>query len=120
MSAVVGIGWAGLAAGTEISVIADSTLEAVATDVQRLRHTQRTITVNTVMESVVCSRACGIDNRIVDGDEAVAWVDELRVWNAGLAVVPVWAVEALMADTIDVLITAIANSLVRKVTARLK
>lgn len=117
---VVNIGWAGLAAGTEIGVIADSALVAVAADVQRLRGTQRSITVNAVVECGIRNRACVVDNRLVDRDESVAWVDELRIWNAGLAVVPVWAVKALVANTIDVLVTAIADSLVRNIASRVE
>lgn len=117
---VVDVGWAGLAAGTEISVIADSALIAVAADVQRLRGTQRPITVNTVVESGIRNRACVVDNRLVDRDEAVAWVDELRIWNAGLAVVPVWAVKALVTNTIDVLVTTITDSLVRNIASRVE
>lgn len=44
-----------------------------------------------------------IVKRFVDGDESVAWVDEVGIWHAGGAEVPVWAVEALMANTVDVL-----------------
>lgn len=116
---VVDIGWASLAAGTEIGVIADSALVTVAADVQRLGGTQRSITVNTVVERGIGKRTCAVDNRLVDGNEAVAWVDELCVWNAGLAVVPVWAVEALVANTIDVLVTTITDGLVRNIASRL-
>jgi hypothetical protein len=114
---VVDIVWASLAAGTEISVVTDSALIAVTADIQRLRCTQRSVTVNTVVERGIRRRSCVVANRLVDGDEAVAWVDELRVGNAGLAVVPVWAVEALVADTIDVLVTAIADGLVRNIAS---
>lgn len=44
-----------------------------------------------------------IIERLVDGDESVAWVDEAGIWHAGGAEVPVWAVEALVANTIDIL-----------------
>lgn len=117
---VVDIAWAGLATGTEISVVTDSALIAVAADVQRLRRTQRPITVDTVVERSVRNATCVVDNRLVDGHEAVAWVDELRVGNAGLAVVPVWAVEALVANTVDVLVTAITDSLVRNIASRVE
>jgi hypothetical protein len=120
MGPVVDIGWAGLAAGTEISVIADSALVAVTADVQGLRGTQWTITVNTVVERGSRHRACVVGNRLVDGNEAVAWVDELGIWNAGLAVVPVWAVKALVTNAVDVLVTTIADGLVRDIASRVE
>lgn len=61
-----------------------------------------------------------VNNRLVDWNEAVARVDELRIWNAGLAVVPVWAVKALVANTVDVLVTTITDSLVRDVASRVE
>ena len=61
-----------------------------------------------------------VDNRLVDGNEAVAWVDELRIWNAGLAVIPVWAVKTLVANTIDVLVTAVTDGLVRNIASRVE
>jgi len=50
----------------------------------------------------------------------MAWVDELRIGNAILAIIPVWAIKTLMTDTIDVLVTAVAYSLVRDIAARIK
>jgi hypothetical protein len=50
----------------------------------------------------------------------MAWVDELRIGNAILAIIPVWAIKTLMTDTIDVLVTAVADSLVRDIAARIK
>jgi len=50
----------------------------------------------------------------------VAGVNEAGVCNASRAVVPIWAVEALVADTIDVLVTTIADGIVGGVAARSK
>jgi hypothetical protein len=44
-------------------------------------------------------------------------VDKARVCNASCAKIPVWAIEALVTDTIDVLVTSIANSVVASVAA---
>jgi hypothetical protein len=44
-----------------------------------------------------------IAERFVNRDESVAWVNEAGIWHAGRAEVPVWAVEALVTNTIDVL-----------------
>jgi hypothetical protein len=45
-------------------------------------------------------------------------VDELGVLETVRAVIPVWAVQALVADTVDVLVAAIADSTVMNVHAR--
>ena len=54
----------------------------------------------------------------VKGHEAVMGVDELGVLETVRAVIPVWAVQALVADTVDVLVAAIADSAVMNVHAR--
>jgi hypothetical protein len=48
----------------------------------------------------------------------VIGVDEVGVLETVRAVIPVWAVQALVADTVDVLIAAIADSAVMNVHAR--
>jgi hypothetical protein len=47
-------------------------------------------------------------------------VDEAGIWLASGAEVPIWAVKALVADAIDVLITSITDSIVSNVAARSK
>lgn len=54
----------------------------------------------------------------VDGDKAVASVDEASVGLASRAKVPIWAVEALMANTVNVLVTTITDGVVSNITAR--
>lgn len=54
----------------------------------------------------------------VDGYKAVTSVDEASVGLASRAEVPVWAVEALMANTVDVLVTTITDGIVSNITAR--
>jgi hypothetical protein len=55
---------------------------------------------------------------LVKGHEAVIGVDELGVLETVRAVIPVWAVQALVADTVDVLVAAIADSAVMDIPAR--
>jgi hypothetical protein len=66
------------------------------------------------------SRCCRIINRLIDWDKSMAGVDEASVGNAGRAEVPIWAVETLMADAKDVLVTPITDSIVPNVAARSK
>ena len=47
-------------------------------------------------------------------------MDEAGVDNATRAEVPVWAVEALVTNTVDILVTSIADSVVSRVSARSK
>lgn len=60
----------------------------------------------------------GLGQRLVDGNKAVARVDEPGVLDTVGAIVPVWAVQALVANTIDELVTAIADSRVADIPAR--
>lgn len=53
-----------------------------------------------------------ICERLIDGRKAVVGVDKGSVDNAFRAVIPVWAVQALVADTSDVFVAAITNSVV--------
>jgi hypothetical protein len=55
---------------------------------------------------------------LVKGHEAVIGVDELGVLETVRTVIPVWAVQALVADTVDVLVAAIADSAVMDIPAR--
>lgn len=59
-----------------------------------------------------------LSQRLVDGNEAVARVDELGVLETVRTVVPVWAVQALVADTVDELIAAVADRVVTDIPAR--
>ena len=56
----------------------------------------------------------------IDGNEAMSRVDKAGIYNTCRAVVPVRAVEALVADTKYVLVTAIANCMVACIAAWLK
>ena len=60
----------------------------------------------------------GAPAALFKGHEAVIGVDEVGVLETVRAVIPVWAVQALVADTVDVLVAAIADSAVMNVHAR--
>jgi small basic protein len=123
MSAVMLVRWAGLAIGTEISVMADCTLVTVASNIVGLVDTKRTITVDSVMGRLASKRtksAGSIVDWLVEGNESMAWMDELGIWHASSAIIPIWAIQALVSDTIDIAIASITDSLVGSVAARLE
>jgi len=106
---VVSIGWASLTTGTKVGVVADGTLISVALNVclgSACTGTERTITVDAVVASLSSAvfRQCGrIEKSLVDWDKSVLRVNEARIDDACGAVIPIWAIEALVTDTIDVL-----------------
>jgi hypothetical protein len=110
VSSVVRVRRAGLAAGTEIGIVADSALVSITLDVclsTIALIAKRAVTVDTVVASLaaVWSRQGGnVVERLVNGHKSVARVDEAGVDDATCAEVPVWAVEALVTNTIDVLL----------------
>lgn len=65
-------------------------------------------------------RAHRLGEWLVDWNKPMAWVDELSIGNAIVAIIPIRAVKTLMTDTIDVLVTAVTDSLVRDIAARIK
>jgi hypothetical protein len=116
----VSVDGAGLAIGTEISVVADSTLVADATDVGWVRFVCCAQGAITADANVNRGRRADRNTRklLVDGHEAVVRVSEAGVQNAEGAVVPVWAIQTLVANASNVLVTSIADSLVNLVAAR--
>jgi hypothetical protein len=121
MGAVVGIRGAGLTASTEIGVVADGALVPVSLDIGLgAILAKRAVAVNTVvacLATVQSRQSCSVCERLVDWYEAVSRMNEVGIRNAGRAEVPVWAVEALVTNTIDVLITTITNGIMASVTA---
>jgi hypothetical protein len=89
--------------------VANSALVPIAFDIRLdtvVRVAERTIAVNAVVAGLVAEvsgESSKVVERLIDGDESVARVDKAGVCNASLAEVPIWAVEALVANTIDVL-----------------
>lgn len=119
MGPVVLVGRAGLAVCAEVKVMADSTLVANASDVGGIvlvAGAQGSIAANAHVHSLSTSVRVDISERLIDGRKAVVGVDKGSVDNAFRAVIPVWAVQALVADASDVLVTAITNSVVSLVS----
>jgi hypothetical protein len=50
----------------------------------------------------------------------MAWVNEASIDDASRAVVPIWAVEALVANSVDVFVTSITDCIVAGVASRAK
>ena len=102
----MGVGRAGFAIGTEVKVVTDGALVTGATNVRRIslgHRAKRSITADAQMYRLN-NRAClDVGQWLVDGSEAVARVHKVRAADAVCAIVPVGAVEALVANTGDVL-----------------
>jgi hypothetical protein len=122
MSPVVWVGRAGLTGSTEIGIMTHSALVSVSLDIRLntiTRIAERSITIDSVMASLGNERSgqgCKIIERFVDRHESVAGVDKASIGDASSTEVPIWAVEALVTDTINVLITSITDSIVTSVT----
>jgi len=110
------VGRDGFAVGAEVSVVTNCAFVADALNVRLalLVFTERTIAVDSVM---TYNRGTGLWQWLVDGNEAMLWVDELRTLDTRGAKVPVWAIEALMANAIDEFLTPIANCSMSNVPA---
>jgi hypothetical protein len=104
------------AALAEVRVVADSALVADALNVWQVLavFAERPIAVDAVVASWGSKR---LWQRLIYGDEAVTRVDDLGALRALRAVIPVRAVQALVADTIDELVAAIADGRVASVPA---
>lgn len=116
---VVIVGWASLAVGAEVGIVAYSALVPVSRDVWKgggaRRRAQRAIAADAIMSRTVqCadSSAAGRLQLLVDGHKAMVWVDEWGVGNASGAIIPVGTIEALVADALDLFIAAVANGVV--------
>jgi hypothetical protein len=119
MSLVVSVNGAGLAVGTKVQIIADSTFVSGATDVIGVRlasGAKRSVAANANMDGRWCTSP-DISEWLIDRRKSVARVDDLHRLDASRTVVPVRTVEALVTDTCDVLVAAIANGVVHMVTA---
>ena len=95
---VVLVVWVGLAVGAEVLVVADGTLIAGALNVLGLVLAEWTVAEDADVTSLAVS--WGRD-WFVEGREAMTWVNEGGVLDALRAVVPVWAVQALVTGTED-------------------
>jgi hypothetical protein len=103
---VVSIGGASFAVGAKVSVMADGTLVADASDVAltRARSAEWSIAADSdVHRPRVRATDADFLAGLVDGHKSVSWVDNLGIGDAGIAVVPVRAIKALVANAINVL-----------------
>ena len=58
--------------------------------------------------------------RLVDGNKSVPGVDEVGILEASSTEIPIRAVQALVANTVDILVTSIADGIVTNISARSK
>lgn len=115
MRLVVLIGRAGFAVGTEVQVVANGTLVANTTDVSRrgCRGTAEwPITADPDMNRLSHRGSVKVGERLIDSGKSVPRVHEVRILDTVSAVVPVRAVEALVADASDVGVTSITDGVV--------
>ena len=100
MCSIVVVRRESLAIGAEISVVANSTLVTITNDVGILVCAEWAIT----MDSVVALGSCRwIGYGFVERDEAVIRVVTSSILDAAGAVIPIWAVQALVANSKDIL-----------------
>jgi hypothetical protein len=116
VGAVVLVAWQSLARGAEICVVANSALVSDALDVVLvgLAATQRSIAVDA---EVANSDTTRLRNWLVEGREAMAWVDVVNVLVAVVAVVPIRAIQALVANAEDLLVTSVADGAMTGIAA---
>lgn len=107
------VAWAGLAVGAEVSVITDRALITDSADVFLLVLAERAIAVDVLVTVVNPAR---LWDRLIDWNEAVMRVNELDALVAFSTVIPVWAVQALVANTEYRLIAPITQSRVADIT----
>jgi hypothetical protein len=109
VSVVVLVARVSLAVLAEVGVVTDGTLVADTFNVRQvlLVFAKRPVTVNTIVAVAAVHR---LRQRLVDGNKAVAGMDELGVLHTLTAVIPIRAVQTLVADTVDELVTAITDS----------
>jgi hypothetical protein len=103
-----------LAIGTEVDVVAYGTLVTDSADVGRVTLACRaewSITANALVSRGGPHEVIGLQ-RLVHWNEAMARVDEVCIGSTVVAKVPVRAIEALVADAANELVTGITNGLV--------
>ena len=103
VAAVVHVRWQCLAASTEVNIIADSALVTNASDAAWIGLVKAEWAI-AVDEGVALLAGEGLGDGLVDWNEAMARVDLVHLLDAAFTVVPVRAVEALMADTVNILV----------------
>jgi hypothetical protein len=100
MGMVVAVARDGLAVGAEVRIVANRTLVAHTLDIRLilLVFAKRTVTVDAVVARASRDR---LGQRLIDWHKTVARVNVLHAQDTLRAVIPVGAVQALVANTID-------------------
>ena len=89
-----------LAVGAKISVVANSTLVAITNDVGILVCAKWAIAMDAIVTLGSCRR---VGYGFVEWDEAVIGVVTSSILDTAGAVIPIWAIQALVADSNDIL-----------------
>lgn len=100
MCSVVVVRRKSFAVGAEISVMADSTLVTITNDVGILICAEWAIAMDAIVTLGSCWR---IGYGFVKWDEAVVGVVTSSILDAARAVIPIWAIQALVANSNDIL-----------------
>jgi len=114
MSAVVRVAGPSLARSAEVGVMAHRALVAHTRDIGFAVVAQRAIAVDA---NVACSRWVSLADGRVDGSEAMTRVCAAGILDAIVAVIPIRAVQALVADAVDLLVAIIADGVVADAAA---
>ena len=98
----------------EIGIVANSALVARTLNIREvlLVLAQRSIAVDAI---VTAAARKWLGERLVDRDEAMTRVNDVSTLQALGTVIPVWAVQALVTDAIDELVTAVTNCRVARI-----
>ena len=100
MRPVVRVSGKRLTVGTEISIVAHGTLVTIPSNVVGLVLAEGSITPNVIVGH---NRTSGARNMFINGSKPVSWVNVASTLDTVAAVIPVGAVEAFVANTIDIL-----------------
>lgn len=107
------------ARGTEVYVVADGAFVAHALDVGLVGILAAEWSIAVDAEMSDCRRAL-VSDWLVESGEAVTWVGLASILDTVIAVIPVWAIQALVTHAVDLLVTAIANRVVADIAASSK
>jgi hypothetical protein len=94
--------------------MADGTLVAIASNPSRVSLAEGPVAVDTLVD---LGAPTGIWDGLINGSESMSGMGDSRVFDAIGAVVPVGAVQALVANPVDILVTSIAKSKMAHVAA---
>jgi hypothetical protein len=102
MGTVMTKGWNSLAIGTEVGIMTHGTLVACTSNVLLvgLASADRAITIYPKVDFLASVEVCNLFKQC---SESVPWMNVRSTENAGRAVVEVWAAQAFVSDTKDML-----------------